>query len=627
MGQTPSEHGSPELVFDDFAWKLAGCLLEDFKPFMPSDFHDAAVSAQAERNVEKWRMLACGDSELKPYHMKTTRQVLDLFKKFSFSQDLYTPAQLIENSKKKFLDNQQRLSNFRLSDDPLVKAVIFGARGYVDQILGDFSSLEICERATFGKKSSVGIPMRNACEGARYEAPITGSRDHIDWFDKYFGAWNRPAHRYAQARAVLREKPPYHEISSLEAVLVDKTWKSLRMIMPNTTLGTLYSSGLGRTFEDRLRSAGYDIKHLQPVHGELARFGSLTGSLVTADQSMASDNITVQLVDAVFPRRWASALKFGRIEEMALYGETLVTPTFATMGIGFTFPLQTLLFLCLLLSIRDYLLLDEQVCISVFGDDLIYDERMHDTVEQVFPLLGLVLNADKTFATGHFRESCGFDYYHGIDVRPFHLGRATGLSVGKRRAESYLYTAANALMRRWSWYEVPSASQFIVGEIRRIRKGADPLVVPTDYPDTAGVKANFELAADLGINFVPVRDVHGVFSFRYLAFEPEPRAESRHVPYMIQALRSPSQVVNLASLSLKCLTTLPRGVGDMLHEKPNIFKWVDDREARTIRSMMNGKRLRPKLATIPEQDRGRYRERPGVTSNWTPEHKTKAHKA
>jgi hypothetical protein len=611
----PKRSGEAQkLSYDEFAWQLADHLLEDFSPFAQPALHTAAKAASAARSVEQWRALTCGTEDANPYTLKTSRQITELLKKFSFSQDLRTPAQLLEDSVKKFMDNQERLSNFSLPDDPLTKGLVFGARGYADQILGDFSGLEICERATFGKKSSVGIPMRHACEGARYEAPITGSSAHIEWFDKYYGIWNRPALEYAKARAALLKEPPYREIDTLEAVLVDKTWKSLRMIMPNTTLGSLYSGGLGRVIEDRLRAYGYDIKHLQPVHGELARFGSLTGQLVTADQSMASDNITVMLVDAILHHRWASALKFGRIERIRLYGRELITPTFSTMGIGFTFPLQTLIFLVLLLAIRDHCGLDESAVVSVFGDDLVYDSRMHEAVMQVFPRLGLVINADKTFAEGEFRESCGYDYFRGIDVRPFHLGRATGTGAGKRRAEAYLYTCLNGLLRRWEVYEIPLTAKFLVEEIRRVRED-ECLLVPTDYPDTSGIKASPETAYLLGVERKARKQAaDGCYHFRYLAFEPEPRVEDRHAPYLYRALSTTAETWFPPSKGLP----LRKMVGDLVRERPPLFGEVDDPDRRSLRSAMSGRRLRPRLTTIPHQDRGRYRERSGVTGNWTP---------
>jgi hypothetical protein len=597
---------------DAFAWQLADRLLEDFKPFVAPSFYDAAKSASVDRNVGEWRALACGDFDSfeNPFTMKASYQVTSLFKKFSFSQDLLTPEQLKEDSKRKFLANQERLRNHVIpTDDPLVRDVIWRARGWAERILGDFHSVEICERATFGKKSSVGIPMRDACEGARLEAPITGSDDHIDWFQHYYGAWNRPALEYARGTAARGNTPLFRSVDVLEAVLVPKTWKSLRMIMPNTTIGTLYSSGLGRTLEDRLRAFGHDIKHLQPVHRDLARLGSLTSSLVTADQSMASDNITVDLVKRILPWRWANALCFGRIQRISLYGETIDSPTFATMGIGFTFPLQTLLFLVLLLAIRDIQGLDEATVVSVFGDDLVYATEMHPLVVDVFPKLGLVLNLDKTFADGHFRESCGGDYFRGIDVRPFLLGEADGKNAHKRRAEAYLYKTLNALLRRWNVFEVPQTCRFIVEEIRGLR-GKEPLVVPPDFPDTAGIKHDVTTLEELGLRAEVRRDVHGTVTFKYLAFEPDARSEHRHAPYLFLRLRTEPRVEKLP---------FPvKGIGDVLAESTPIFKWEPDPARGSFRSETTGRRHRYRLAMIPQQDRGRYRERVGVTGHWTP---------
>jgi hypothetical protein len=604
--------GGNALVYDEFAWKLADALLEDFKPFVRDSFYDAAKPAIAGRNVEAYRALACAefDSYLNPNQLKTERQVVDLFKKFSFSQDVFTPSKLQEDSKRKFLVNQERLMNFVLdASDPVTRDIVWRARGWAEHILGEFNSIEVCERATFGKKSSVGVPMREACEGARYEPPISGSADHVDWFLKYYGKWNRPALNYAQELEVSRKVPLTSNVDCLEAVLVAKTWKSLRMIMPNTTLGTLYSSGVGRMIEERLRAFGFDIRTLQPVHGELARIGSVTGSLVTADQSMASDNITVKLIDTIFPWRWASALRFGRIERIALYGDVIESPTFATMGIGFTFPLQTLLFLVLLLAIRDHLSLGDETVVSVFGDDLVYATEMHPLVVDVFPKLGLVLNLDKTFASGHFRESCGQDYYRGYDVRPMHLASVEGQSAGKRRAEAYLYKTFNALMRRWSVYEVTTAAKLIRGEIQRVRRD-DPLVVPKDFPDTAGIRYDIFVMDELELRMRDSRDKYGNHQFRYLAFEAETKTEERHAPYLFKRLRGTSQPMKLP---------FPvRGKGVVLAEPSPILDWVDDPAGTTVRSKLTGRRHRRLLAAISQQGRGRYRERFGVTQTWTP---------
>jgi hypothetical protein len=604
---------------DPLAWKLAEALLEDFRPFLSQSFYDAVSPSIGECNILALRKIDVGDfNSLSAIELKARRQLLDLFKKYSFEHDVFTDDEVLEQSKKKFLDNQDRINAHVVVEDNVLKNILFTARGFVDRILGDFDKFEVMKRATFGKKSSVGIPKRKACEAQRYEGPITGSCDQIEWFERLYSLWNKPAYLYAKLRAENREVPLYSQIDALEAILVNKTWKSKRMIMPNTTIGTLYSGGLGKVIEDALRAYGYDIKTLQDTHGELARFGSITGSLVTADQSLASDNITSWLIDRICPREWASALNFGRIRKINFYGQVVETNTFSTMGIGFTFPLQTLVFLCLLLAIREQCDLDETHVVSVFGDDMIYDVKMHDLVVDTFTKLGLVINVDKTFSEGWFRESCGRDFYRGVDVRPWHLSESMGSDVPIRRFEAYLYKAINGLRRRWTDLEVPCTLAVLLTQLVELREGKPPLMVPSDYPDTSGVKLHLNLWEEWELLRRPQRSVHGVYSFRYLAFEPDLRKEDRCEPYLWLSLRSSSEPDSLALLALSRIKGGNRAHGTILQESPPILLEKTEEDARSYRSKLTGKRHRQKSTFIPEQDKGRFRERPGVTGNWAP---------
>jgi hypothetical protein len=59
--------------------------------------------------------------------------------------------------------------------------------------------------------------------------------------------------------------------------------------------------------------------------------------------------------------------------------------------------------------------------VSVYGDDIIIPTYAYEHLIQLLTALGFVINRDKSFGTGAFRESCGADYYYGINVRPFFL--------------------------------------------------------------------------------------------------------------------------------------------------------------------------------------------------------------
>jgi hypothetical protein len=86
-----AEARETSLDFDDFAWKLASHLLEDFKPFLEESYYDAMAAITSSRNVVALRQKVDGSKEhLTPYQMKLQRQIDDLFKKFTFSKDLFS---------------------------------------------------------------------------------------------------------------------------------------------------------------------------------------------------------------------------------------------------------------------------------------------------------------------------------------------------------------------------------------------------------------------------------------------------------------------------------------------------------------------------------------------------------
>jgi len=68
--------------------------------------------------------------------------------------------------------------------------------------------------------------------------------------------------------------------------------------------------------------------------------------------------------------------------------------------------------------------------VRVYGDDIIVpvDTLVH--VIRYLEAFGLKVNTDKTFGTGKFRESCGGDYYDGVDVTPVRVRRILPASRG-----------------------------------------------------------------------------------------------------------------------------------------------------------------------------------------------------
>jgi len=534
---------------------IGACLARDFHHHLGEDHTENVTELFLNGDVRSirtvdWQVGTTDDA----YRFKCRRQMENLLKRFRFDKDLMSSEELEEDAEQQFLDNQLRLALIDFSDLPVTsRHVLFVAAGHCHKILGNYDLEEHYALCRNGKKASVGIPMREATEPARYELPITGSTEHIAWFsavpmaedegmrDYVFSLFHESEKQKSlQAEWDVRseETRMFKPISELALTFVPKTFKSLRSIMPNTTIGAFYSSGLGQVLFRRLRAAGYDVRTLQREHGRLARMGSITGELVTADQSLASDNITSELLQAILPSAWFKAVDLGRVKDIRLPSGVSVEPlTFMTMGIGFTFALQTLVFLCILKAIDEIYCHSRSAVISVYGDDLIYSRAMHPFVLTHFSRLGLKINVSKTFAEGKFRESCGSDFFAGVDVRPFEPKNERGSFVSRQEYEALLYIWTNGLLRRWERCEVPLTFDYLLAQLAACTNGS-VCRVPSDFPDMAGVKVTTPYdTLNITCPLAPLEHgPHGRITFMYLRFIPEYMEEHRHAPYLWRRL-------------------------------------------------------------------------------------------
>lgn len=173
----------------------------------------------------------------------------------------------------------------------------------------------------------------------------------------------------------------------------------------------------------------------QKINRDLARKASIDGSLATLDLSEASDRVSLEVVRRVFPPAWLSCLEACRSETTLLPdGRTVKLNKFAPMGSSVCFPVEALVFwTCARASIR-LLLGVENPEVFVYGDDIIVPSAFADVVIRGLTSVGLVVNGDKSYKDGPFRESCGGDFHNGVDVTPvrvrkFLVSTGTGLAT------------------------------------------------------------------------------------------------------------------------------------------------------------------------------------------------------
>jgi len=203
-----------------------------------------------------------------------------------------------------------------------------------------------------------------------------------------------------------------------KVAFVPKTAVTDRTIAIEPLLNVYAQLGIGRMLRRRLlRRASLDLD-LQEPNQELARQGSIDGSLATVDLSSASDTVARELVRFLVPDSWYEVMDITRSKVGYLDGKWLRYEKFSSMGNGFTFELETLIFLSLALSCVRHLELDE-TNVRVYGDDIIVPVDAYDLLVDVLTFCGFSCNEKKSFKSGPFRESCGKDWFNGYDVRPF----------------------------------------------------------------------------------------------------------------------------------------------------------------------------------------------------------------
>jgi hypothetical protein len=64
--------------------------------------------------------------------------------------------------------------------------------------------------------------------------------------------------------------------------------------------------------------------------------------------------------------------------------------------------------------------------VYVYGDDIIVDSKYAATVIRALESQNLLVNRSKSYIDGPFRESCGGDFYKGIEVTPIRLRKLIG---------------------------------------------------------------------------------------------------------------------------------------------------------------------------------------------------------
>jgi hypothetical protein len=201
-----------------------------------------------------------------------------------------------------------------------------------------------------------------------------------------------------------------------------------RGICIGPSINLFFQLGFGRALRGRLRDSGIDLRNAQEKHRQVARAASISGAFATIDLRQASDTLASALVRLLLPHQWYEPLNDLResITSIKLAdGSTrdVVLEKFSAMGNGYTFELETAIFLaiCRAVYVKNGCEPKPGENLHVFGDDIIVRTEYARDVIAALQYFGMTVNEDKTFVDGPFRESCGGDFFEGVDVRPYFL--------------------------------------------------------------------------------------------------------------------------------------------------------------------------------------------------------------
>lgn len=218
----------------------------------------------------------------------------------------------------------------------------------------------------------------------------------------------------------------------------------------------------------------------QTFNQKAAWRASLDGRLSTIDLSSASDRISCWLIERLFRKRpelldalYACRSRWIKQEIDKKSPEFHELRKFTTQGSAVTFPVQSILFYVLAVgttlykrglpvTIRNMRAVSQEVL--VFGDDIIVPSDVAGSVVECLHHFRLKVNPAKTFTTGLFRESCGYDAYAGTEVSRVSVMDAPSVSKPESVLSS-LDVHNNLLLA--GWYETAKYVKSTVDSLKR----------------------------------------------------------------------------------------------------------------------------------------------------------------
>lgn len=404
----------------DVTFDLSRHYVRDVADVLGTEISNKILGWIRQRNLPK--LTSCceglGLTVVSPDLLRVLMQIEAFFKKnvhFSVAEQCEEAARLSFYKAEMLC----RITNRRLDHyyihrdrlDPDVEKWMTKAEMFIDRVLGSFEPfldelpklVRFTSGATLSRPRSKSLPFHKVSKKPECTPRAYPYLQSLSYFFGY---------------GKLRGKP----VLQNRVEVVRKNWKTDRTIACEPEGNIPLQLAFDTFAKRRLRMKTQIDLADQSRNQSEAKRGSIDGQVATVDLSMASDTISYNVVAWLFPTAWFNYLDDVRSPVASGKFGTFPYAKFSSMGNGSTFAIETLIFAsaCHAVGSQTY---------QVYGDDITIETEKVEDLKRFMRFLGFVVNPDKSFAAGPFRESCGGNYLNGIDVTPFYLR-----DVGKRKA-------------------------------------------------------------------------------------------------------------------------------------------------------------------------------------------------
>jgi len=308
----------------------------------------------------------------------------------------------------------RKLKDFRRPQTARLEAIISIARRKISEVLGLRNQAQFDfgwgPGATFTIKSDVGWDTKIL------EKRISVTASALPLAQTTIGADLHWCH----ARGIPADAPcsllqsEFVVVPGNRITTVPKNAKTDRTIAIEPTANIFLQKGIGSWLRQRLGK----VARLSLNDRTLNQKFAARLDYATIDLAAASDTISIEIVKLLLPEEWIFLLDALRSPKYQLGGTWRSYEKWSSMGNGYTFELESLIFwaLCVATLSID----SDRSHAVVFGDDILVPVHSAESCIATLIEFGFEVNQKKTHFRYLYRESCGAHFYNGLLVTPIY---------------------------------------------------------------------------------------------------------------------------------------------------------------------------------------------------------------